>query len=396
MGVRLEVGHPGGRLREGCRAAEHGPGLGDEVRVRAGPDTRARGRASWPLGGDERDVDRATRPGTHPPAERAPASLPPAPRARRARTAPRVARNTASKGRHLRRDQLRLARLLVVDRPLTIRIRSATQSSRAACVRRVEDDDLGGAGRVVEREEDHRLAALRRHLLDVRDDPANRDLSPSRRRSSSASVASVLRRNCSRTPCERVFRDVEPERFLLEPQQLGLLELAGRDQRVVPRARPRRRRPPCRRTASSAPSAGPARASAPSRSPARAARASLSGEARGRSKAPHLTSASSARLLTTCGSTRSVKSQIEAKGRPPRPRPTIALRRRVPDVLDRLQPEPDLALDDGEVHRRLVHVRWEHLDPHLVARVDVERDAVLRVHHAPRSARPCTRRDGSP
>jgi hypothetical protein len=35
------------------------------------------------------------------------------------------------------------------------------------------------------------------------------------------------------------------------------------------------------------------------------------------SSAPHLTSDSSARLFTTCGSTRSVKSQIDVNGPPP-------------------------------------------------------------------------------
>ena len=50
--------------------------------------------------------------------------------------------------------------------------------------------------------------------------------SPSRRRSSSASAQSVLRRSWSRIACERVLADVEAERLLLQPQELVLLELA--------------------------------------------------------------------------------------------------------------------------------------------------------------------------
>ena len=74
------------------------------------------------------------------------------------------------------------------------------------------------------------------------------------------------------------------------------------------------------------------------------------------SGAPHLTSDSSARLLTTCGSTRSVKSQIDrrtahlvARG-DDRPR-------RVTYVLDGGEAKADLAFDDREVSLRRVHVR---------------------------------------
>ena len=50
-------------------------------------------------------------------------------------------------------------------------------------------------------------------------------------------------------------------------------------------------------------------------------------------------------------------------------------------VLDRVEAEADLALDDREVGPRAVDVGRLDLDPHLVAGVDVERHAVLRVHH---------------
>ena len=57
------------------------------------------------------------------------------------------------------------------------------------------------------------------------------------------------------------------------------------------------------------------------------------------------------------------------------------LRSALADALDGVQPEPDLAVDDREVDLRLVHVRRQHLDAELVARVDVDRHAVLRRHH---------------
>ena len=67
-------------------------------------------------------------------------------------------------------------------------------------------------------------------------------------------------------------------------------------------------------------------------------------------------------------------------------RPALAARAhdrprgRLAHVLHGVEPEADLTLDDREVGLREVHVRRQHLDPHLAARVDVQRDAVLRVH----------------
>ncbi len=98
------------------------------------------------------------------------------------------------------------------------------------------------------------------------------------------------------------------------------------------------------------------------------------------SSAPHFTSDSSARLFRTCG--------IDALGELPDrlERPAVGthaddrLGGRLADVLHRVQPEVDDASDDGEVLLRRVHVRREHVDPHLPARVHVERHAVLRVH----------------
>ena len=81
--------------------------------------------------------------------------------------------------------------------------------------------------------------------------------------------------------------------------------------------------------------------------------------------------------------------RIDALGEVPdrRERPAVTPRRddrprrRVADVLDRVQPEADLPLDDREVVLRRVHVGRLDLDPQLVTRAHVERHAVLRVHH---------------
>jgi hypothetical protein len=85
-------------------------------------------------------------------------------------------------------------------------------------------------------------------------------------------------------------------------------------------------------------------------------------------------------LVDDRGSTRSQKSQIDSNGPPSRARDD-RLDAPTPDALDGVQAEADLALDDGEVDLRLVDVGRQHLDAHLVARVDVERHLVLRVHH---------------
>ncbi len=76
---------------------------------------------------------------------------------------------------HLARDELRLARLLVVDASLHDEHPVGLEELARRRVRRVEDDDLGAPGRVVERHEDHRVAALRRHLLEAGDDAADGD-----------------------------------------------------------------------------------------------------------------------------------------------------------------------------------------------------------------------------
>ena len=57
------------------------------------------------------------------------------------------------------------------------------------------------------------------------------------------------------------------------------------------------------------------------------------------SSAPHLTSDSSARLFTTCGSTRSVKSQIVVKGPPSLRAAMIARAALSPTFLTALRPK---------------------------------------------------------
>ena len=66
-------------------------------------------------------------------------------------------------------------------------------------------------------------------------------------------------------------------------------------------------------------------------------------------KAPHLMSASIARLLTARGSTRVQKSQIDWNS-PPSSRARLdRLHGREADALDRVQAEPDVAVDDHEL-----------------------------------------------
>ena len=123
--------------------------------------------------------------------------------------------------------------LLVVDAALHDQDPVGHAELARGLVGGVEDDDLGGAGRVVEREEDHRVAALRRQVLDVGDDAADGD---------DLAVAAALELGERRVGLaaqlvadgrEGVLGDVEAERLLLEPQELLLLELAGRDRRMV-------------------------------------------------------------------------------------------------------------------------------------------------------------------
>ena len=72
-------------------------------------------------------------------------------------------------------DHLGLALLLVVDASLDDDDPVRHEELPRGRQDRVEDDDLRRGGEVVDAHEHHRLALLRRHLLDRTDDPADRE-----------------------------------------------------------------------------------------------------------------------------------------------------------------------------------------------------------------------------
>ena len=84
-------------------------------------------------------------------------------------------------------------------------------------VHRVEDDHLGAAGDVVEPHEHHRLALLRRQVLERGDDPADGDdlAVPSALDVGERAVGLAAELVADRV--QRVLRDVEAERVLLQP-----------------------------------------------------------------------------------------------------------------------------------------------------------------------------------
>ena len=270
--------------------------------------------------------------------------------------------------------------LLVVDAALDDQDPVGHAELARGLVGGVEDDDLGGAGRVVEREEDHRVAALRRQVLDVGDDAADGD---------DLAVAAALELGERRVGLaaelladgrERVLGDVEAERLLLEPQQLLLLELAGRDRRMVAggdivggveqavEERGLAHQPVLRELLPVAERLLEDGEHPHPRLAGRVERAALD-ERLERALVDDL----------RVDALREVPDRVE---RPVLARRDDPLRGGLPHVLHRVQAEADLALDDGEVDGGRVDVGRQHLDPHLVAGVDVERDAVLRVHDA--------------
>src|SRR5439155_11751909 len=100
-------------------------------------------------------------------------------------------------------------------------------------VRGVEDDGLETSRSVLQPQEHHRVASLRRHVTQARDDAADRD-----RLAVAAAVELRDRRvrlaaQLVTDPRERMLRDVEAEHLLLQAKQLVLLELAARNGRVV-------------------------------------------------------------------------------------------------------------------------------------------------------------------
>src|SRR6476659_5513938 len=127
--------------------------------------------------------------------------------------------------RHLERDEFRLALLLVVDASLDDEHRVFDEQPARGRVGRVEDDDLDRPGHVLELDERHRLALLRRRSPHAGDNAAGEDglaLAP---------PLELQERAVGAPPqlvadgAERMLGDVEAKALLLHPQQLALLEL---------------------------------------------------------------------------------------------------------------------------------------------------------------------------
>src|SRR5439155_7632478 len=99
-----------------------------------------------------------------------------------------------------------------------------------------ERDDLAGAGDVFEPGEDHRVALLRRHLLERRDNAADDDDLPVAAPLELVDRAVGLAPELVADRRQRVIGDVEAKGLLLQLEQLVLRELlAGGDGRVVAR-----------------------------------------------------------------------------------------------------------------------------------------------------------------
>ena len=177
-----------------------------------------------------------------------------------------------------------------------------------------------------------------------------------------------------------MLRDVQAERLLLEAQELALVELGGRERRVLDLDG-------LLLVAEGAVEDG-----------------GLAGEAVGRGPLPvpehRVEGGQHAEPRRAGGVERAALHErleralvehlrIDALGeRPDRlERPALGadsndrVRGGLPHVLHRVQPEVDDAADDREVLLRRAHVGRQHVDAHLAARVHVERHAVLRVHH---------------
>ena len=107
-------------------------------------------------------------------------------------------------------------------RPFTTRTRSASSSSRAAAY--VELKTTTSALPVGSSSVTKIGLALRRHLLETRDDAADRDelaVAPLEIGERAVGLPSQLGPHA----LERVLGDVQAERLLLEPQELALVEL---------------------------------------------------------------------------------------------------------------------------------------------------------------------------
>src|SRR5437868_2302598 len=273
----------------------------------------------------------------------------------------------------LERDELRLPHLLVVDAALDDEHAVLHEQVARGCVDRVERDHLHRAGEILERREHHRLALLRRQLLERGDEAADDDdltVAPALELGDAAvglAPQLLLRRR------ERVLGDVQPEALLLHVQELGLVVFLGRERRIVHLLR--------------------LVAEVEDRSLPEAARVvgGVAGAERLVEDLQHRLARAGkrARLHERLERALVHDLRVDALGEVPDGGERAAVgaggddrpARGLPHVLDRVQPEADLAADDGEVDRRLVHVGRQHLDVELLARVDVVRHLVLRVHH---------------
>ncbi len=137
-------------------------------------------------------------------------------------------------GGHLQGHELRLPCLLVVYPPLDDQHPVRLQMVARRRVRRVEHDDLGATGGVVESREDHGLATLGRHLLEAGNDPADYDDLTIAAPFDVGERAVGLAPELARDLLERVLGDVEAQRLLLEPEELALVELPDGNRGVMP------------------------------------------------------------------------------------------------------------------------------------------------------------------
>ena len=144
---------------------------------------------------------------------------------------------------------------------------------------------------------------------------------------------------------QRMRRDEQADRLLLDREQLVLVELDGRDRRPARRRGRRRGAADVAEVEDRAPgrSARPAAPSGRRPAPARARRACRGASRPVEPSAPHLISASIAFLLTARASTRSQKSHSERERTALLARALDRLDGLVADALDRVQAEADVA-----------------------------------------------------
>ena len=276
------------------------------------------------------------------------------------------------------RDQLRVARLLVVDTALHDENRVGHEQVLRGRVDGVEDDDLGAARDVVQLHEHHRVALPRRHLLQRPDHASDRDDLAVPPRRDLGQTAIRLARELVLHFGERVLGDVDPERLLLEREQIRLLELPRRDLRV----HLGRRRLLAAEVEDRALAEQPVGLLAPA--PRECVVDHLEHPAPRCSRRVQR-AALDQRLERALVGDRGVDPFREipegGKRAPALARGDDCRRGCLPHVLYGIEAKADLSLHDGEVPLGRVHVRRLDRDPHLGAGVHVQRHAVLRVHH---------------